>query len=205
MAEAFVNMTEGAGKKAHAWDRVIGANTVLDEFVLPGEFPYPSYIAAPLSSTSVATANDHLLQLMAGSSLNVRIRRIHIEQANNATAAGSSVLEIWRLSSAGSGGTAITPAKLNLADSAAGATAMTQPSAKGTESVMLMRPNLTYRQALPASGTVPDDIFEWVALPNQEPLIIPAGAANGIALKNLTATAGATVAIWIEFVETAFV
>ena len=74
MAESFINQTEGSGKKSHTWDRTIGANTIQDEFVLPGEFPYTSYTIFA-NGVSIATANDHCLQIMAGASLPVRVRR----------------------------------------------------------------------------------------------------------------------------------
>ena len=67
MAEAFVNVTEGSGKKLHANDRSIGANTVLDEVMLLGENYLPSYLGVTsAASVSTATANSHLLQIMAG-------------------------------------------------------------------------------------------------------------------------------------------
>jgi len=205
MAEAFINLTEGSGKKAHGYDRSIGGNTVIDEFTLPGEFPYPSFEAVPLTSTSIATANDHVLQLMAGSSNNVRIRYMRFEQSTNATTAAVGIVEIWRLSSAGTGGTSVTPAKYDTADGAAGATAMTLPSAKGTESVLLKRFAMVYRQAVAVAQAQVDDAWERYQKPGQKPIIIPAGTSNGIAIKGVTAVAAATVIASIEFVETAFV
>jgi hypothetical protein len=151
---------------------------------------------------SLATVNDHLLQIMAGSSNYVRIRRIHIEQANNATAAAFGVIEIWRLTTAGTGGTAVTPAKFDTGDAAAGATAMTLPTAKGTEGTLLFRPVMLWRQAVSATTAQYDDVFEWTQHPGQKPIIIPAGTSNGIAIKSTTATASATVSMWVEFVET---
>ena len=36
MSEAFINVTEGSGKKAHTNQRTIGANDVQDEYVVTG-------------------------------------------------------------------------------------------------------------------------------------------------------------------------
>lgn len=203
MAEAFVNVTEGSGKKLHGWDVVIGANTVIDEFVIPGEYPMPTYFAEA-SGSSIATANDHSLQLMAGASLKLRIRRIRIEQRANVTTAGLCVFEIWRLTSAGTGGTAVTARPFDTADTA-GATAMTVPTVKGTESVRLMSTIVTLRQAVSTTGSPADDaLFEWAQLPNEKPIVVPAGTTNGLAIKNVTAVAAGSITALIEFVETSF-
>ena len=85
--ESFVNVTEGSGKKLHTNQRTIGANAVEDEYVLPGEFPLPGYFAVA-NAVAATTANDHLLQVMAGASLKVRIRRISVSQNQLATARG---------------------------------------------------------------------------------------------------------------------
>lgn len=204
MAESTINMTEGSGKKQHTWNRTIGANSVEDDFNLPGEYPYASYFAIA-AATSVATANDHVLELMAGSSLNVRIRRIRLEQSANATSATVGTFQILRLSSAGSGGSAVTPAKFDTADGAAGATAMTLPSSKGTETTLLMPMAMDLRQAVLATSAQMDDSWEWTQLPGQKPIIIAAGTSNGICVKNTAGFAAATVNVIIEFVETTFV
>src|SRR5690348_13016293 len=134
MAETFVNVTEGSGKKLHAWDRTVGANTVLDEFMLSGEYPLASYFVYA-DAVSIAAANDHLLCINAGASLNVRVRRLYIEQAANATAAGFFNAKLLRTTTAApTGGTAVTPAPFYTGDAAAGAAGRTLPTAKGTES-----------------------------------------------------------------------
>ncbi len=202
--ESLIQVTEGVGKKAHTWQRTISGNTVEDEFTIPGEYPYATYVALG-ASVSIATANDHIIQVMAGTTLPVRIRRIRVEQRAAATAAAASVLEIWRLTTAGTGGAAVTPRPLDTADTA-GATAMTLPTAKGTESVQLYAMAHSWRQVVSATGSPADDSMEeWIQMPNGKPLIIPAGTTNGIAVKSTTAIAGATVIVTVEFVETNFV
>ena len=204
MAEAFVNVTEGSGKKLHAFDRVIAANTVLDEGVFLGEFPYPTYNLSS-GATSIATAAAHVLQLMAGASLNVRIRRVRVNQVVNATTAAVFSFALFRLTTAGTGGGAQTPAKFDNAAAAAGATGMTLPTAKGTEGVAVFEGILPLRQTVATAGAQDDATFEWIELPQSQPIIIPAGTANGVALKVTSAGhAGATAVVQIEFVETAF-
>ena len=204
MAESSVNVTEGSGKRLHTWDRTISSVLVQDQFTVPGEYPLPGYIVNPTASISVATANDHVLQLMAGSSLRVRIRRIRFEQSGNATTAAALPVSIYRLTTAGTGGTSVTPRPLDPADAAAGATAMTLPTAKGTEGVMLLRTIVLMRQGLATAGSTADDVWIWEQHPGEPPIIIAAGTSNGIAIKSEGAVAGATCIPAIEFVETSF-
>jgi hypothetical protein len=201
MGENSIATTPGAGKNVHTNDRTISAVLIQDQFMLPGEFPYGSYtVTAP--AISAATLNDHMLEIMAGASLNVRIRRIIITQNAAAAAVGGLALRLFRLTTAGTGGGAVTPSKLDNADGAAGATAMTLPTAKGTEAVQVWGESL-----YAATGAIPmtRNRFEWLQVPNSKPIIIPAGTANGLAIKNATAVATATWDITVEFVETNFV
>ena len=205
MPESLIQAApDSSGKKVHTWQRTIGANNVEDEFTIPGEYPYASY-SVDSGNVSAATAASHLLQVMAGASLPVRIRRIRIEQFANATTGAAMALSITRLSTAGTGGTAVTPRPFDTTDAAAGATAMTLPTVKGTETVSIFEMVLTMRQTVAAAGTQPDDFWEWTQLPNTKPIIIPAGAANGICIKNGTAIAAGTVIVTVELVETNFV
>jgi hypothetical protein len=200
VAETFITADS---KKIHYWDRTIGANTVLDEFTLPGEYPLASY-SVTAGGISIATIDSHIMQLMAGSSLNVRIRRIRFEQSDSATTAAQGTFAIYRLTTAGTGGNSQTPAKHDTADAASGATAMTLPTAKGTESTLLQQVAMVYRQVVSATQSQVDDAWEWFQMPNSKPLIIPAGTANGIAVKTTTAHASTDVNVIIEFVETSF-
>lgn len=205
MAESLVQVTEGTGKKLHTWSSTVGANTVEDEFTIPGEYPYASYVVVA-QNISVATSSDHVIALNAGVSLKVRIRKITIEQAANATAAGSIRFTILRTTTAApTGGTAVTPSPFDTADSASGASARTLPTAKGTESTILGTGYLTLRQAVSATSSAADDTpYVWQQLPNQKPLVIPTGTTNGIVIKVGTGVAGATVDATIEFVETSY-
>lgn len=205
MAESLVQVApDSTGKKLHAWDNVIGGATVLDEFTVPGEYPYATYVVV-YGSVSIATANDHILTINAGASLKVRIRRIRIDQGGNATTAAASRLQLVRTTTtAPTGGTAGTVNPLDTADAAAGATSRSIPAVKGTETAVLYEPTMVWRQAVSATGAQFDDQFEWTQSPAGKPIVIPAGTTNGIAVKNLTAIAAATVSIYAEFVETNF-
>lgn len=203
MAEAVIAVTSGSGKNTHTWDRTISAVLVQDQFVLPGEYPYASYTVV-FEGVSSATAADHIVQIMAGTTNYVRIRRIRFWQEGSAAAAAQRRFQILRLTTAGTGGSAITPAKHDNGDSAAGATAMTLPTVKGTESTLTLTSGLVLHQAVLTTATQPENVQEWVQSPNSKPLIIPAGTSNGICLKTVTGNTSATLAGIIEFVETAW-
>lgn len=203
MAESIVTLNAGSGgPKLHTWNRTIGANSVEDEFTLPGEYPLASYVAFA-ESISIATANDHVMEVMAGASLNLAVRRIHISQNNSAGTAAIATFRLVRLTTAGTGGTAVTPAKYDNGDAASGATAMTLPTTLGTEGTILDREAVPMRNAASTLGGA-EDVYEWMAVPNMKSLIVPSGTANGIAIKNMAAIASATVNIRIEFVERNF-
>ena len=207
MAETFINVTEGSGKKLHTFDRTIGANSVHDEFVLMGEQPMADYrCTTGTTYASAATADSHLVQIMAGASLNVYVRRIRVYQHGVATTVTAASAQIVRLTSAGTGGTAFTAAPMDLSDSASGATVMTLPTVKGAEGPSLDQAEGIFIQTL-AAGTFPNQTFVFdfdFRGSRQKSLRIGAGVALGIAVKLRTAVAAATVAIAVEFSEANF-
>jgi hypothetical protein len=208
VAESFINLTEGSGKKAHTFQRVIGANTIEDEVMLIGEQYLATYnIPTAAAGISVATANSHLLQIMAGASLVVFVRQIRIYQLAAATAAAIDAIEIVRLTTAGTGGTAITPAPRDSADAASGATAMTLPTVKGTEGTFIERATAQWTQTIATQSGGKQAVlvseFDWDDL-RQKSVKIPAGTANGIAIKNPTARAAGTVIIQAVITEANF-
>ena len=202
MAESIVQVTEGSGKKLQTFQRTIGANSVEDEVVLQGENYLASYIVATIGApSSTATANSHLLQIMAGASLKVRIRRIEMHQSAMATAAALMQVSLYRLTTAGTGGTAHGVGALDSTDAAAGLSPMTLPTVKGTENVLLGNATPYMMQTLGASTPLANPVLVWdFDRPRSKPLIIAAGAANGIAVKNLTAVAAGTVffMVWAD-------
>jgi hypothetical protein len=206
MAESIVSVTEGSGKKLHTFSRTVGANTVEDEFVVVGEQPLATYIATT-STVSTATADSHLVQVMAGASLPVYIRRIEVYQVGLATTASLAQLLLFRLTSAGTGGTVLGPAPLDGTDAASGATAMTLPTVKGTEAAAKFYSATAYlMQTLGASAQLnqPILVFDAERL-RSKALRITAGTTNGIALKIATSgVAAATVYINVWFSEASY-
>jgi hypothetical protein len=195
MAESNVQVTEGSGKKLHTDSKTVGANTVEDEYTLLGEVFLASYtVYAP--AISGATAAAHCMQLMAGGTNKVRVRRITVQQV--AAPAGANRFEIYRVTTAGTGGTAITARPYDTSDAAAGAAGMTLPTVKGTEGVVL---GSLLPQVITAAGTTAK--WEWRQHERGKPITIPAGTTNGIVLKAI-GLAATTYDFEIEFTESSF-
>lgn len=198
---SFVQLpTDSVGKKLAAGTYTENSQTVYDQKVIPGEAYVPVYMV--VASGLATTAAGHQIEIMAGSTLNVRIRRIVMTQ-NGASAGVNAVsFQIWRLTTAGSGGTAITPQPLQTTDIAAGATAMSLASSKGTESVQLWQETVWMGTA---AIPTPNSALRWQQLDFSKPIVIPAGVTNGIAIKQVAAgSSGYTFDFAIEFAETSY-
>lgn len=91
--------------------------------------------------------------------------------------------QLQRSTSAGSGGTAVTPSPLDPADVAAGTAVQQLPS---------VQPTLTSNLFLLQWSQNQRATFRWVAAPNAE-IVIPATSANGVAVVN-PAIGGSAVA-----------
>lgn len=207
MAESVVQVNSGTGPKLHTFNRTIGANSVEDEVVVQGE-PYLAEYRATTGATyiSCATADSHLVQIMAGATLNVYVRRIRIYQHAVATTAAFGTAQVHRLSTAGTGGTVFAAQGLDTTDAACGASIMTLPTAKGAEGGSLEQEEAIFMQTMGASnGPVRALLYDFdFTRIRQKSIRIPAGLTNGICVKQRTAIAAATAAIVVEFTEANF-
>jgi hypothetical protein len=123
-----------------------------------------------------------------------------------ATAAALMHFQLWRLTTAGTGGTAHGTSPRDGSDAASGATAMDLPTVKGTEGAFIDAAVSMLIQTVPTGGPGQASLIaEWdFDQLRMKPPRIAAGAANGIALKNTTGAAAATVIPVFEFVEASF-
>lgn len=199
MATSYVQFDEGSTRKVRSWQRTVGSDTVEEWVYVPSESIFDTYFARA-TGVSGATANSHLLQIMAGADDRVGIKRIQIFQAANANANASFTFDIIRLTTAGSGGTAVTPRALDPVSPSPGATAETLPSSKGTEGVWMGRWRSSISTAVTTVGLNPllDLTF---GDNNTKPLYIAAGTSNGICIKNASADSTATFDIMVTFID----
>jgi hypothetical protein len=196
-----VQINEGTGKRYDTWKATKNSVDLQDQFVIPGEFPYPCY--SVIASVNWTTTQRDLIQIMAGSTLPVLVRSISVLQLAAISAVATRELQLWRLTTAGTGGGAITPRPFSTAAAAAGATAMSKPTTPGTQGVQMgSRSSWFGTAAIPAPGA--GMLWDFTR-PGTQPLIIPAGTANGIALTNTVTDAGLTVTIEIVVCEVNFV
>lgn len=205
MPDSLVAMSEGAGKNLHTFQRVIGLNTVEDQVVLAGHPYEAAYFIDPGALASTATANSHLIQIMAGAALNVYIHRIVGYMAVVPAATTAIEFQLKRLSTAGTGGTAGVVATIDAGDAAAGATSMVLPTVKGSEGVTLNDVIGVLPAAFPTSG-VPPIVFDF-DYRGQHHLKVPRiapGVANGLCVKNLTGLATSTLLIVATITEANF-
>ena len=204
MTDTSVQISAGTGTRLRTESRSIGGQTVHSEFAQIDEATGASYTVRNTSTISTATASSHLIQIMAGASLRVYLKRLRVFQSVLATTATTASFTLVRLTTAGTGGTALTPVALDPADGAAGATGMTLPTANGTEAGVLYTFTGTYIQTLSATFQLQPIVnLDFTQLGLKCP-IIAAGVTNGLALKQITAVAGATVFVDAEIVEWSF-
>jgi hypothetical protein len=203
MAESLIAVTQGSGKNVQTFNRTTTAGSVEQEVNVLGE-PFLAAYVANLGSagSSIATANDHVLTLNAGASLNVFVRRIIVYQTVVATTAAIARFEMWSTTTAApTGGTSTTPFRMDNADAAAGASGMALPTVKGTESRRIWSGSYMVTQTVATAGgsSLMFDInFDQF---KHKSFIIPAGTTNGLAFKNIVATAGCSIVVNMYFSE----
>lgn len=203
MADSYVEVTEGSGKKLRSHTRTVNSQTVHEEVVLPAIPHHPSYIMFS-DAVSMATANSRIATLHAGASLNVYVTRIRMWQVAVATTLSGVAIGLRRMTTAATGGTAVTPAPLDPSDPACGATARALATA-GTFGTVLANDVVVLTNAYSAAQhpqlLLMDKTFGDGGL--IKPLKIAAGTDNGIGIQ-AGGVAGATVIVEIQFFEAAY-
>lgn len=180
------------------------ANVVQDEKVVLSN-QYLASFRVRTASVSLATADAHVLQIMAPATNNVWVRHIWVYQNALATTAIINQFDLLRLTTAGTGGTVITPSPLDESDTAT-FTAMVLPTVKGTEGALIDYSSAVMIQTVtaslyPAKLLVAEFIFDS---PMTKGLRIGAGITKGIAVKPRIAVAAATCIVVAEVVEQAW-
>lgn len=205
MANSTLAVTAGSGTNLRTNTRTISATTVHEQAVQLADYNEATYNIVT-AATAITTAASHTLQIMAGSTLPVYLRRIRVYQIVAVTTAALVNWDILRLTTAGTGGTSITPSPLDTTDSASGATAMTLPTAKGTESTVLYRASSQIIQTVGTGGPGTNGLILDIEFDGFRVKVprIAAGTSNGIALKQVTGASPATVYVVATITEAAY-
>ena len=185
-------------KYLHTNQRTISAVARDDQFVLPGEIQYPTYNVIA-NNISIATTDSHVLQIMGDGTNYSRVRRIEIAPFT-ATSMGILRLLVYRLSTAGTGGSAVTIAGHDSSDTYAGAAA-TLPTAKGTEGALLHAFVIGVNASTP---TMMPQSFVWEEHQQAKPFIFGPATTNGIAFKVVAGLPAGTVYMNVEIVTTSY-
>src|SRR3990167_7903975 len=173
MAESGAGITTGTDLYFHTWTHTVSGNTRHDQIVKIGRAFEATY-SAITASTSIATSADHMFVLQADADSDVWLDRVVIWQSVNAGSAARGDFALYRVSTAGTGGTTVTARPLDAADTDPfGGSAFTLPSSKGTEG------NLLWRSVLNVVAAVPNaDPIDTSHDPTWKALVIPNGVAN---------------------------
>lgn len=173
------------------------ASTGLDYQVAPqvitgGQSDDPTYCVSVSAQANTAATEAIVIEAPAGGA--VRIQRIEITAPGIQTTAGVRILQVLRTTTAGTGG-AVVPTVMDGSDAAYGGIARAKPTA-GTESTVLFEIPLFVPTALAAFVPI---MVDFAAVDSLKTPVIPAGVANGIALKDPGAAGGAGFAARIWF------
>jgi hypothetical protein len=199
VSEQSIGITTGTDLNLHGDLRSIGGTNRVGQFFLPGWQTYATY-SVLASNISVATSAAHVLQIMGDGTNYTRLLRYRITPTDDIPASASVLhFQLWRLSTAGTGGSSVTARPFDAADSAYGGGAMTLPTAKGTEGVQLWAHRIPVPSALPLVSGI-----EWAASERGKPIIFGTGTGNGVAFKIVTGVSSCTVDIECEIVVSSY-
>ena len=168
---------------------------------------YVATYTAVANNVSTATAASHLAILQGDGTNYTRVRYIKVQQFTLAGAAATLELGVYRVSTAGTGGTTISARPFDAGDTDPyGGTFMTLPTVKGTEGNKLLLGRLALYAAAPTASNM--NIWRWpddgMPADLMKPIIIAPAVAGGIAVKDINGIATATVDIEIGFTVTSY-
>lgn len=121
MSESYIQVpADSSGKKVRTKERTVGANTVQEQQIW--EVELPTYAVGSSASAGIADAQNKVFAALyngAGSGKIVKIREIWVMNSKLAAVTGVGVeFDIDTINSAPTGGTTLTPQKMDSANSA---------------------------------------------------------------------------------------
>lgn len=176
------------------WQRTISAldYKTAPQAVSGGQSGAATYTVTVNSQANTATGHSIVIEAPASNA--VRILHVRILQPGIQTSAGVRLLQLIRTTSAGTGG-AVTPASHDTTDAAYGGLARAKPTT-GTESTVLQ--DIPVYVPTTVAAFSPIDI-DFAGVSQEKAPTIPAGTANGIALKDPGAAGGSGFSASITF------
>lgn len=181
-------------KNYDTFQRTISSVAKEDQIVLLGEPVLATYTFAA-QAVATTTSASHLAFIQGDGTNYTRIHWFEIEQQALAGAAATAEIRVYRTTTAGTGGTTISCYPTDGSDTSpyAGG-AMTLPSSKGTEGVLL------YQCRVPLVAAQPVGVpRRWQQSNYEKPWIIAPATTNGLVWKIVTGIATSTVNITIGF------
>ncbi len=196
-SESVIQITDAAAatKYLHTQSRSYGGTTKEDQLFLKAQntrATYRAYCSAVITTTSAS----HLAFIQADGTNYTFISGFWIAQTTLAGAVATANITIVRVSTAGTGGGAITASPMDAADSAYAGTIATLPTVKGTEGVTLMGGPVGITATNPMTTV---NQWAWRADDDEKDIVIGTAATDGICFKLITGIATSKVDITIEF------
>lgn len=153
-----------------------------------------------IDGAAPASGNYVLAAIEAGAGVGFRLRRLIVSVPGSQTAAARQRFEIVRTTAASSGGSLQTPAPRDAADAAfSGIARITNPTITAGAALF------TFSLVKPTAVTTAPGYTPFVVSfdeHNTKPIVVPAGVANGIALREINGAAGAAnFCATLEFTE----
>lgn len=128
MPESYVQVApDSTGKKLRTYQKVIGANTVEEQYVILSGFPTYYYQTATNSAAGSATNFHFDIFNASGSGVVLKVRKLFLQQTMVVQTGVAATFDIRRTSAVGTGGTVVTSVKADTAD----ATLPAQVTARG--------------------------------------------------------------------------
>lgn len=196
MSESSLPLTDGDGSAGlRVNNQTIGGTAVDTQYVAVGQTGNPTYTMR-FQDVSMATANAHLAVIMGNGTAYPKIHEIYITQGGTATGTAVPEFAVLRVSTVGTGGTAVSARPFNPSNTSPySGSCFVLPSSAGSEGDILLNGGMNVRTV--NTGVVQP--FKWEQGLATEPIISGNGTASGIAIKNLRAVVGGTAAGYIVF------
>lgn len=117
MPESFVQVApDSTGKKLRTYQKVVGANTVEEQYVILAGFP--TYYFQTATNALVGSATNFHFDIFnaSGSGLVLKVRKLFLQQTFVAQTGVAATFDIRRTSAVGTGGTTLTGVKADTLD-----------------------------------------------------------------------------------------